>query len=55
MQLKPHLEKLKAAISNPKCSQQDISLLEEAMELYNEWDRKLSTLWSEPLRLDTLG
>lgn len=47
MQLKPHLEKLKAAMSNPKCSQEDISLLREAMELYSEWDRKLNLLTSK--------
>lgn len=47
IELRPHLEKLKAAISNPKCSDTDVRLLKEALELYKEWDNKLTSLTSK--------
>jgi hypothetical protein len=33
----PHLDKLQAAIRNPKCEREDVRLLEEAMERYRAW------------------
>jgi Bpu10I restriction endonuclease len=33
----PHLDKLEAAIRNPKCEREDVLLLEEAMEHYRTW------------------
>lgn len=42
----PHLDKLNAALSNPKCSDSDKSLLEEAKRLYTDWIHKRSSLTS---------
>ncbi|MGH9575832.1 MAG: hypothetical protein ACRD3R_00225, partial [Terriglobales bacterium] len=33
----PHLDKLDAAIRNPKCEREDVLLLEEASERYRTW------------------
>ena len=33
----PHLDKLEAAIRNPKCEREDVLLLEEARERYRTW------------------
>lgn len=33
----PHLDKLEAAIRNPKCEREDVLLLEEARERYGTW------------------
>jgi hypothetical protein len=33
----PHLDKLEAAIRNPKCERDDVRLLEEARERYQTW------------------
>ena len=33
----PHLDKLEAAIRNPKCEREDVRLLEEAKERYRTW------------------
>jgi len=33
----PHLDKLEAAIRNPKCQHEDVRLLEEARERYRAW------------------
>ena len=41
----PHLDKLDAAISNPKCAQ-DVPLLEEAKELHSDWVYKMDALAS---------
>lgn len=38
----PHLDKLNAAVSNPKCAA-DIPLLNDAKALYNDWITKLNT------------
>ncbi len=43
MSLTPHYEKLKAAISNPKC-QDDKLLLEEALERYKDWLREMASI-----------
>jgi len=42
--MKPHYEKLKAALSNPKCSEKDRYLLNEATKLYDEWATKTKSL-----------
>jgi hypothetical protein len=39
----PHFDKLVAAVSNPKCAK-DVSLLEEAIELYKKWTHNLDAL-----------
>jgi hypothetical protein len=41
----PHLDKLNAAISNPKCTE-DIHLLNEAKALYSDWITGLDALTS---------
>lgn len=38
----PHLDKLEAAIRNPKCAQEDVRLLEEARERYRAWKAALA-------------
>ena len=43
MSKSPHLDKLKAAITNPKCKQ-DVPLLEEALEFYQDWFKKVTSL-----------
>lgn len=43
--LTPHLNKLNAALENPKC-ERDQSLIKEAIELYHEWIEKLDSLSS---------
>ncbi len=43
MSLTPHYEKLKAAISNPKC-QNDKLLLEETLERYRDWLREMASI-----------
>ncbi|MDR2364734.1 MAG: Bpu10I family restriction endonuclease [Zoogloeaceae bacterium] len=40
----PHKEKLTAAIANPKCDADDVALLNEALEAYEDWSLKLSGL-----------
>lgn len=40
----PHKEKLTAAIANPKCDSDDVVLLKEALEAYEDWASKLSKL-----------
>lgn len=40
----PHKEKLTAAIANPKCDADDVALLNEALEAYEDWSSKLSGL-----------
>lgn len=40
----PHKEKLTAAIANPKCDADDVALLNEALEAYEDWASKLSKL-----------
>lgn len=40
----PHKEKLIAAIANPKCDADDVVLLNEALEAYEDWSSKLSGL-----------
>jgi hypothetical protein len=40
----PHKEKLTAAIANPKCEDDDVALLKEALEAYEDWSSKLSGL-----------
>jgi hypothetical protein len=40
----PHKEKLVAAIANPKCGADDVALLNEALEVYEDWSSKLSGL-----------
>ena len=38
----PHLDKLEAAIRNPKCAREDVLLLEEARERYRTWKTALA-------------
>ncbi len=38
----PHLDKLEAAIRNPKCEREDVRLLEEARERYRTWKAALT-------------
>lgn len=38
----PHLDKLEAAIRNPKCEREDVRLLEEARERYRKWKASLA-------------
>jgi len=45
MSATPHLDKLNAALSNPKCAQ-DVSLLNEAKALYDQWIADLDALRS---------
>ena len=40
----PHKEKLTAAIANPKCSADDVALLNEALEAYEDLALGLSSL-----------
>jgi hypothetical protein len=40
----PHKEKLSSAIANPKCGADDVALLHEALEAYEDWSSKLSNL-----------
>lgn len=40
----PHKEKLIAAIANPKCDSNDVALLKEALNAYEDWSIKLSQL-----------
>jgi hypothetical protein len=40
----PHLDKLEAAIRNPKCDQEDVRLLEEAKDRYRSWRASLAAL-----------
>jgi len=42
----PHLNKIKAALKNPKC-EQDWPLLKEALELYRKWIEELEKLSSK--------
>jgi len=42
----PHKEKLTAAIANPKCDTADVTLLKEALAVYEDWAAKLSGLKS---------
>ncbi len=39
----PHLDKLEAAIRNPKCEREDVRLLEEARERYCTWKTAVTT------------
>lgn len=39
----PHLDKIIAAISNPKCAK-DVPLLQEALQIYNKWIADLNSL-----------
>ena len=41
----PHLDKLTAAITNPKCKK-DVPLLEEALEYYQDWYKRVQSLTS---------
>ena len=43
----PHLDKLNAALTNPKCAQ-DRALLEKAKGLYHDWVSQLDALGSTP-------
>lgn len=43
MATSPHLDKLNAALSNPKCAE-DVPLLNEAKELYTKWTTVLNSL-----------
>ena len=45
MSEKPHLDKLNAALSNPKCVE-DVPLLNEAKILYSKWVAALDALTS---------
>lgn len=40
----PHKEKLTAAIVNPKCDSNDVTLLKDALAAYEDWTLKLSKL-----------
>jgi hypothetical protein len=40
----PHLDKLNAAIENPKCSTKDRRLLRESLDYYRDWIRKTNAL-----------
>ncbi len=40
----PHLDKLEAAIRNPKCEPEDVRLLEEARERYQTWKLAITTV-----------
>lgn len=42
----PHLDKLNAALSNPKCKR-DVAVIKEAIQLYNKWIEKLGKLTSK--------
>jgi hypothetical protein len=42
MSITPHLNKLEAALRNPKCQREDRRLLETAKERYADWKRGLS-------------
>jgi hypothetical protein len=43
MSATPHGDKLRAALSNPKCAG-DVPLLQEALQLYNKWIADFSSL-----------
>ncbi len=43
----PHKEKLDAAIRNPKCSQEDRHLLQQAIQYYEQWIANTTGLTSE--------
>jgi len=43
MALTPHLDKLGAALSNPKCAE-DLPLLHEALDLYHQWVADLESI-----------
>jgi hypothetical protein len=43
----PHLDKLTAALTNPKCPASDRNLLEEARKAYTEWIRATEALTSK--------
>ena len=42
----PHREKLISAIANPKCDANDVALLKEALQAYEDWSSKLINLKS---------
>lgn len=43
MNSQPHLKKLQAALNNPKCKE-DIALLQEALEFYQDWQHRIQSL-----------
>jgi hypothetical protein len=43
----PHLDKLKAALTNPKCKPEDVKVLKEAVGLYDEWTKRASKVNSK--------